>query len=129
MKRNWLFLSKVRIISIILNILINMKSFNAFPYNFQLNFCNLCVRWSTLYPCSRQRMTYRKETILPCSEIIIKHPFNKKSFFVICVRKWIYMNADKSLAGEKYWNICNVIWWFTIVLLCLPSCLLFTSWM
>ena len=49
----------------------------------------------------------------------------KKSFFVVCVRKWIYMNADKR---RKYIGIFVMLFGCTIVLLCLPSCLLF-AWM
>ena len=49
----------------------------------------------------------------------------QKSFFFVYVRKYIYMDADKS---RKNIGIFVMFFGYTMVLLCLPSCLLF-AWM
>ena len=46
----------------------------------------------------------------------------QKSFFFVYVRKYIYMDADKS---RKNIGIFVMFFGYTMVLLCLPSCLLF----
>ena len=75
--------------------------------------------YSTMPLPALQRMTYRKERILPCSEIIIKHPSNKNPFFV-CQRMNLH-EADKS----RNIGIFVMLFGCTMALLCLPGCLLF----
>ena len=78
---------------------------------------NILTRFKELPTARREYYLVRRSSL----NIIL----TQKSFFFVYVRKYIYMDADKS---RKNIGIFVMFFGYTMVLLCLPSCLLF-AWM